>query len=331
MTSDAQPLRRPIVLAGVAVLVLLPIVVRNAFFLHVLVVIGINVTMAVSLWLLGTTGLISFGQAGFMFVGAMTSTLLAKQLGWPVWLAFPLAGVVPAALSVPVGALSIRVKGVYFFLVTLAFGEVVRGIFAYFQNPFGGWYGIRSIPGPEPARWFTELDKVPYYYFGLALTLFTCLAVGRITTSRIGMVLRTIQEGDVLAESVGIAVFRYKLLAFVLSSFFAGLAGSYYAHYFHYISPLVFTFQYSLNVLMFVVIGGMARVSGPIIGAVLLTLIPEMFRVTGKYQMLIFGVVLVFSMLFLPEGVIGLVRRRAGGPPGRAVEATHDAERTVRA
>jgi branched-chain amino acid transport system permease protein len=317
--------------AGLVLLAALPLVVRNPFFLHVLVVIAINVTMAVSLWLLGTTGLISFGQAGFMFVGAMTSTLLAKELGWPVWVAFPFAGVVPALLSVPVGALSIRVKGVYFFLVTLAFGEVVRGVFAYFQKPFGGWYGIRNIPGPEPARWFTELDKVPYYYFGLALTLFTCIAVSRVTRSRIGKVLRSIEAGDVLAESVGIGVFRYKLLAFVLSSFFAGLAGSYYAHYFHYISPLVFTFQYSLNVLVFVVIGGMASVAGPIVGAVLLTLVPEMFRVTGKYQMLIFGVVLVFSMLFLPEGVIGLFRRRPRGPAPRATGPALDAGRVVRA
>ncbi len=294
----------------VGALLLLPLFVHNQFLLHILIVTSINVTMAVSLWLLGTTGLISFGQAGFMFIGAMTSTLLVKDLGWTVWVSFPLAGALAGFVSVPVGALSLRVKGVYFFLVTLAFGEVVRGIFAYFQTPFGGWYGIRDIPGPEPATWFTHMSKVPYYYFGLALTLVTCLVVSRVTRSRIGAVLESIREGDLLASSVGISVFRYKLLAFVMASFFAGLAGSYYAHYFRYISPLVFTFQYSLSVLIFVVIGGMATVSGPVVGAVLLTLVPEMFRVTGKYQMLIFGVILVFAMLFLPDGVMGLLRRR---------------------
>ena len=291
-------------------LLLLPLIVNNQFLLHILIVTSINVTMAVSLWLLGTTGLISFGQAGFMFIGAMTSTLLVKNYGWTVWVSLPLAGVLAGLVSVPVGALSLRVKGVYFFLVTLAFGEVVRGIFAYFQTPFGGWYGIRDIPGPEPATWFTQMSKVPYYYFGLALTLVTCLVVSRVTRSRIGTVLESIREGDLLASSVGIPVFRYKLLAFVMASFFAGLAGSYYAHYFRYISPLVFTFQYSLSVLIFVVIGGMASVSGPVVGAVLLTLVPEMFRVTGKYQMLIFGGILVFAMLFLPDGIMGLLRRR---------------------
>ena len=329
MTSERR-FNWSLALGGIIVLAAVPLVVRNPFFLHVLVMIAINVTMAVGLWLLGTTGLISFGQAGFMFVGAMTSTLLAKDHGWSVWAAFPLAGIVPALVSVPVGALSIRVKGVYFFLVTLAFGEVVRGIFAYFQNPFGGWYGIRDIPPPEPVAWFSDLNKVPYYYFGLALTLTTCVAVSRISKSRIGMVLRSIREGDLLAESVGIDVFRYKLLAFVLASFIAGLAGSYYAHYFRYISPLVFTFQYSLNVLIFVVIGGMATVTGPIVGAVLLTLVPEMFRVTGKYQMLIFGVVLVFAMLFLPEGVIGLFRRRRSGRLGPAALTAVGAQRTAR-
>ena len=304
----------------VAALLLLPLFLHNPFVLHILIVTSINVTMAASLWLLGTTGLISFGQAGFMFIGAMTSTLLVKEHGWAVWVAFPLAGVLAALVSLPVGALSLRVKGVYFFLVTLAFGEVVRGIFAYFRTPFGGWYGIRDIPGPEPASWFTLMSKVPYYYFGLVMTLLTCLIVSRVTRSRIGMVLQSIREGDLLAASVGIAVFRYKLLAFVMASFFAGLAGSYYAHYFHYISPLVFTFQYSLSVLIFVVIGGMASVSGPVIGAVLLTLVPEMFRVTGKYQMLIFGAILVFAMLFMPDGVIGLLRRRVHRPtvPGEA-------------
>lgn len=297
-------------MAGLAALVLLPLVVHNPFLLHILIVTSINVTMAVSLWLLGTTGLISFGQAGFMFIGAMTSTLLVKDQGWTVWAALPLAGILPALVSVPVGALSLRVKGVYFFLVTLAFGEVVRGVFAYFQTPFGGWYGIRDIPGPQPAAWFGDLTKVGYYEFGLALTVLTCLVVSRVTRSRIGLVLRSIQEGDVLAASVGIPVFRYKLLAFVMSSFFAGLAGSTYAHYFHYISPLVFTFQYSLNVLIFVVIGGMASVWGPVVGAVLLTLVPELFRVTGKYQMLIFGVILVFAMLFVRDGVVGVLSRR---------------------
>ena len=140
--------------ALIAALAVCPLVVHNTYYLHVMVVIAINVIMAVSMWLLGITGLISFGQAGFMFIGAMTTALLTKNSGWPFWVAMPLSAIVAALVAAPVGRLSLRVKGVYFFLITLAFGQVVSGIFAYFQDPFGGWYGIRDIPPPQPAWLF---------------------------------------------------------------------------------------------------------------------------------------------------------------------------------
>jgi branched-chain amino acid transport system permease protein len=257
------------------------------------------------MWLLGITGLISFGQAGFMFIGAMTTALLTKNAGWPFWIALPLSAVMAGLISAPVGRLSLRVKGVYFFLVTLAFGQVVSGIFAYFQDPFGGWYGIRDIPAPQPAWLFTTLNKVPFYYLGLALVLITCFVIYRVSRSWFGQVLWSIREGDLLASSIGVDVPGCKLIAFIVSAFFAGLAGGFYAGYFGYISPLVFTFEYSVNVLVYIVVGGFASFWGPIVGAVALTLVPELFRVTGKYQMLAFGLILVVSMLLMPNGITG--------------------------
>ena len=165
------------------------LIITNPFHLHIIIMMCMNIMMASSMWLLATTGLISFGQAGFMFIGAMTSTLLVKELGWPFWACIPLAGIIPALISIPVGRLCIRIKGVYFFLVTMAFGELVRGIFAYFRTPFGGWYGIRHIPPPEPHDVFTPLNKVPFYYLGIVLTLLTCWVIYRISGSRIGMTL----------------------------------------------------------------------------------------------------------------------------------------------
>src|SRR6201992_913666 len=138
----------------IAALLALPAVMHNQYFLHVMIVIGINVIMAVSMWLLGIPGLISFGQAGFMFIGAMTTALLTKNAGWPFWLALPLSAGVPGLISAPVGRVRLRVNGGCFFLVTLAFGQVVAGVFAYFENPFGGWYGIRNIPPPQPRAFF---------------------------------------------------------------------------------------------------------------------------------------------------------------------------------
>jgi branched-chain amino acid transport system permease protein len=272
-----------------------------------MILIFINVMLAAGMWLLGITGLISFGQAGFMFIGAMTSALLTKNLGVSFWIALPISAILAALIAAPVGRLSLRVRGVYFFLVTLAFGEVVRGVFAYFETPFGGWYGIRDIP--PPSSLFSTLNKVPFYYLGLALTVFTCWVIWRISRAWFGEVLWSIKESEVLASSVGIDVANHKLVGFIVSAFFAGLAGSYYANYFGYISPLIFTFQYSVSVLVFIVVGGFASLAGPVIGAVVLTVIPEIFRVTGQYQMLIFGLVLIAAMLTMPDGIIGAIRR----------------------
>ena len=293
----------PVVL--IVALLGIPLVVQDAYFLHVLILIGINVMVAVSMWLLGITGLISFGQAGFMFIGAMTTALLTKDLHWPFWIALPFSAAIPALIAAPVGRLSLRVRGVYFFLVTLAFGQVVNGVFAYFQNPFGGWYGIRDIPPPQPAALFTTLNKVPFYYLCLALTVLTCGIIYRVSRSWFGNVLWTIRESELLAASVGIDVPGTKLVAFIVSALFAGVAGSFYAAYFAYISPLVFTFEYSVNMLIFIVVGGFASITGPIVGAVMLTLVPELFRVTGKYQLLAFGLILLLSMRLMPQGIMG--------------------------
>src|ERR1700733_11403198 len=178
----------------IILLLALPLGVHNQYFLHVMIVIAINVIMAVSMWLLGITGLISFGQAGFMFIGAMTTALLTKNAHWSFWIALPLSAVMAGLVSAPVGRLSLRVKGVYFFLVTLAFGQVVAGVFAYFEKPFGGWYGIRDIPPPQPTTLFTTLNKVPFYYLALALLLVTCVVIHRVSRSWFGNVLWSIRE-----------------------------------------------------------------------------------------------------------------------------------------
>jgi branched-chain amino acid transport system permease protein len=300
----------PVLLAALA---LVPAVVHSGYLLHVMILIFLNVMLATSMWLLGITHLISFGQAGFMFIGAMTSALLTKDLGVPFWVALPISGVLPAVIATPVGRLSLRVRGVYFFLVTLAFGEVVRGILAYFQVPFGGWYGVRDIPLPAPHWLFTPLDKVPFYYLALVLVTATCWVIWRISRSWFGEVLWSIRESELLASSVGIDVLGHKLVAFVISAFVAGLAGSFYANYVGYISPLIFDFQYSVSILIFVVVGGFSSLAGPVMGAVVLTVVPEVFRASGKYQMMIFGLILVFSMLAMPDGMVGAWKRLRTG------------------
>jgi branched-chain amino acid transport system permease protein len=294
----------------VCLLFLMPLFVANNFYLHVIIMMCINIVMAVSMWLLATTGLLSFGQAGFMFIGAMTSTLLVKSLGWPFWVCIPLAGLAPLLVGLAVGRVCIHIRGAQFFMVTMAFGELIRGIFAYFKNPFGGWAGIMHIPPPEPHALFTSLNKVWFYYLAISLMLITCWVIYRVSRSRIGMIYWSLRESQVLADSIGVNARRFKLQAFLVAAFFAGIAGTYYAHYASYISPLVFTVQMSLSVLVFVVVGGMWSFAGPIVGAAALTLIPEFFRATGVYQMLIFGLILVFAILFMPRGIVGFLQTK---------------------
>jgi branched-chain amino acid transport system permease protein len=291
-------------------LFLLPLFIANNFYLHIMIMMCINIIMAVSMWLLATTGALSFGQAGFMFIGAMTSTLLVKNLGWPFWVCIPIAGVAAALVGLAVGRVCIHIRGAQFFMVTMAFGELVRGIFAYFKNPFGGWYGIIHIPPPEPRTLFTSLNKVWFYYLAISLMLITCWTIYRVSRSRIGMIYWSLRESQVLADSIGVNPRKFKLQAFLVAAFFAGVAGTYYAHYTSYISPLVFTVQMSLSVLVFVVVGGMWSFGGPIVGATILTLVPEFFRATGVYQMLIFGLILVFAILFMPRGVVGFLQEK---------------------
>ena len=300
-------LRRFGVPAVVCFLLLAPALIKGEFYLHVVIMMFINVIIATSMWLLATTGLLSFGQAGFMFIGAMVSTLLVKNLGLPFWVCIPLAGFVPLLVGLGVGPVCIHIKGAQFFMVTMAFGELVRGIFAYFRNPFGGWYGIMNIPPPEPNSFFTPLNKVGFYYLGAALMLIACWAVWRVSRSRIGMIFWSLRESETLADSIGVNTKKHKLHAFLFAAFFAGIAGTFYAHYTSYISPLVFTVQMSLNVLIFIVVGGMFSFAGPDRRRSTLTLVPELFRATGVYQMMIFGVILVFAMLFMPRGIMGLL------------------------
>ena len=125
--------------------------------------------------------------------------------------------------------------------------------------------------------------------------------------------LWSIRESELLASSVGIDVLGHKLVAFVISAFVAGLAGSFYANYVGYISPLIFDFQYSVSILIFVVVGGFSSLAGPVMGAVVLTVVPEVFRASGKYQMMIFGLILVFSMLAMPDGMVGAWKRLRTG------------------
>ncbi len=283
---------------------------------ELLVFLTINVLLVVSYRLLTLTGEWSLAHAVLMGVGAYSSALYTKLFGVPVPLAMlcgaATAGAVAAVLSFPL----FRMKGFYFLIGSFAAGEVIRLIWKRFTDPFGGPKGIQRIPGfPEIDLGFIHIDFYQpenYYYLVLAVVLVSLLILHRIEKSRIGLIFNAIHWQDKLSESVGIDTFRYRMLAFVTASVFAGLAGALYAHYLSTVNPGQFDVNTMVYVLIWTIVGGTTRLYGPILGVVALTIIDEVIlRQIGADQLrpLLYGAILIASILFLPKGLESLVIR----------------------
>jgi branched-chain amino acid transport system permease protein len=279
-------------------MILLPIIVRDGFYRHLMITTFINIILAMSLWLILRTGQLSIGHVALMAIGAYTSTLLTMRLGLSFWVGLSAGGVMSAAIALVIGYLTLRLKGLYFALVTFALAEVVRIVFnSIAPSLFGGPQGITGIP--KPSIFGVQFASfLPFYYLIVVLMILAFLVVARIDKSRIGMIFSAINQADNLAESVGINIMKYKVMAFVVGSFIAGVVGSFFAHYFSYISADHFTFWTSVYVLIYVVVGG----SG-------LTIASQGFRGLGDYEPVVFGSALILILLFLPDGLASLPGR----------------------
>jgi branched-chain amino acid transport system permease protein len=290
-------------------MILLPIIVRDGFYRHLMITTFINIILAMSLWLILRTGQLSIGHVALMAIGAYTSTLLTMRLGLSFWVGLSAGGVMSAAIALVIGYLTLRLKGLYFALVTFALAEVVRIVFnSIAPSLFGGPQGITGIP--KPSIFGVQFASfLPFYYLIVVLMILAFLVVARIDKSRIGMIFSAINQADNLAESVGINIMKYKVMAFVVGSFIAGVAGSFFAHYFSYISADHFTFWTSVYVLIYVVVGGSGVILGPIIGACALTIASQGFRGLGDYEPVVFGSALILILLFLPDGLASLPGR----------------------
>jgi branched-chain amino acid transport system permease protein len=257
------------------------------------------------------TGQLSTAHAGFMAIGAYASTLLAMRLGLSFWLTLPLSGIIGGIVSILIGYPCLRLKGPYFFVITLAFGEILRMMFISWGKIFGGAVGISGIPFPNQIKipgLTVEFSShsIHYYYLMLLLLLPSLLIFYRLERSRFGLTCSAIREYDNLAESFGIDLMRYKMIAFFVACFLASIAGSFYAHYMTYISPGSFTINESLLFVIMVVIGGSESISGVIIGVILLTMISEFGRAAVRFQPVIYGASLVLILLFIPGGLWSL-------------------------
>lgn len=283
-----------------------------AYLLHILTIAGIYIILTLSLNLIvGYTGIPSLGHAAFSAVGAYTSALLALRLGLPFWVGLIAAACVAAMFGVIIGFPSLRLKGDYLALATFGFAVIVYSILKNWISLTRGPMGLPGIP--KPSIFGFEFDSIISYLVLVAtLAALTTFVVRRIVKSPFGRVLKAIREDETAALAMGKDVIKYKILVFVIGAFFAGIAGSLYAHYITFIDPSSFTIMESILILLMVVFGGMASIPGSILGAVILILFPELLRFLGlpnsiaaSTRQMIYGLLLVILMLKRPKGLIG--------------------------
>jgi len=282
------------------------------YFLHILVITGIYVILTLSLNLVvGYTGLAALGHAAFSCVGAYTSSLLALKYGLSPWLGLLIGACVAAVLGAVVGAPSLRLKGDYLALATFGLGVIVYSIAKNWVAVTRGPMGLPGIPGFS--IFGGEISAVWSYLILVAVfVVLTYLVMHRIVSSPFGRILRAIRDDEIAALAMGKNVNKYKIIVFVVGAFFAGIAGSLYAHYITFIDPSSFTVMESIAILLMVVFGGMGSLGGSFVGAAILVIFPEMLRFLGMpssvaapLRQMIYGLLLIVLMLKRPQGVLG--------------------------
>jgi branched-chain amino acid transport system permease protein len=284
----------------------------NPYIAQIIVLCGINIILAVSLNLInGFTGQFSIGHAGFMAIGAYGSAMFTLRVGvhWAAGLtaagapepiaqgvallvALVLGGLLAAVAGYLVGLPSLRLRGDYLAIVTLGFGEIIR-VLILNVDAVGGARGLPGIPG-----W------VNFFWVGIGVAGVIFLS-RHLAMSTHGRALFAIRDDEVAAEALGVDTTSYKVLAFVMGSFFAGVAGGLFAHFLSYLNPNSFTFLKSIEVIAMVVLGGMGSISGAVLAAIILTLMPEVLRPVKDYRMVIYSLMLIILMITRPGGLLG--------------------------
>ena len=252
--------------------------------------VGVHALLALSIWLTLSCGLLSLANAAFMGVGAYVSALLTLHLEWSFGSVLLAGGIAPTLVALIIGAPVLRLSGVYLAMATLAFGEVVR-ITVLNLEITGGPEGLNGIPLATEG-WHIALI--------LAVTVY---GLARLRRSKVGRAFEAIKEDEVAARLMGINVDRYKLLAFSLGAFIAGVAGALNAHFTFFISPREYGFENAVDILTMAVLGGTSSLIGPMLGSSILTLLPELLRSLQDFRSLVNGAVLVLVVLFLPKGL----------------------------
>ena len=280
---------------------------------NVVLTMGTNVLLALSIWLTLSCGMLSIANAAFMGIGAYASALLTTNydVSYPVALAAGMGA--PALIAAIIGLPTIRLSGVYLAMATLAFGEVVRVILLNGDSWSGGARGVNGIP--QYTEWWHVLLAV-------AVALFV---LWRMRKSKVGRAFDAIRGDETAANLMGIDVRATKMLAFVLGAAIAGLAGALSAHLTNFIGPNEYDFDRGVNILTMTILGGIGGLTGPVLGAIIITILPEALRFLDDYRLIVNGLILVLIVLFLPQGIWDPVRlRRLFGRGGKGADKGTD-------
>ena len=305
------------------IILLVPLFLKGSYFLNVLVFIGINTLLAVALnLLLGYAGQISLGHAAFFGLGAYVSGILTTRFPVDPWLALVAAAFCAALLAFVIGFPILKLKGHYLAMATLGFGIIMYIFFNETVDLTGGPSGLSGIPNLHLGPLIFDNDRNNYYLVW-AITLGVMLLSINLSQSRIGRALRAINDSEVAARVMGVNARILKVQIFTISALVSAIAGSLYAHTMTFISPTSFGFNFSVELLTMIIIGGLGSIYGSFLGAAILTMLPEFLRVFRDFDIVIYGLMLILITMFMPKGLIGglealakiIVDKKKGGCP----------------
>jgi len=313
---------RPLIIGLIIILLaFIPAVIPSDYLLTLIDLAGIYAIAVMGLGiLLGFTGQMSLAQAAFFGIGAYTSGWITTHLGWPVWPAMGLAVVLSALIGLAVGYPCLRLSGHYLALATIGFGIITQLVLINWRDVTNGSDGMTGIPPPQIGPW--TLDTYgKYYYLVLVMVLICAYVAWRIKSTRVGRALHAIRENEIAARATGIDATRYKITAFVLAGAYAGLAGSLLAHDIKFVSPDSYSFDQSVVFLVMLILGGSSSIGGAILGAVLLTMLPEVLRPLKTSYIMVYGAAVIGMIVFMPQGLVGVFAALRGrfsrrAPPG---------------
>jgi branched-chain amino acid transport system permease protein len=317
--TPAQKLRFTVFV--LVLFVAVPIVLgRSPYFLTVLSNAAILSFISLGVWVTFSIGRMNLAQGAFALVGGYAGAILATRYGISFWLSLPLSGLVAATLGALIGWPLLRLKGVYFAMTTLSLTEAIRLLALNGGEITKGATGIVNIPRPgaigifgfKIMPEFNGADPLPFYFLACALLVLGLVGVWRLSTSRLGWIFRSLRQNEDLATSIGINVAKYRVIAFAVCCFMGGIGGAFFAAFHQNIYPATYTISDSVNFMLYCFLGGLSYIFGPVVGAFLLVIAFELLHAVQDYQTLIFGVLMIACMLWLPNGILSLGLGRDG-------------------